>query len=355
MQKEESFLKGESPSVLVDSHGREVHYLRISVTDRCNLCCRYCRDEKTPFMPHSDILTYEEIEDIIAVAVDMGVHKLRFTGGEPFARAGFLGFLRRIHERFPSVGLKLTSNGTLLGDALEELKELGVAVNLSLDSLDRERFAAVTGRDMLPLVQENMRRMLEMGIPLKINAVAMRGVNDGELYDLASLAMDWPVDVRFIEFMPMGEDTIWNDSLFWSAADILAAVREHWTLEPNIVRRKGREQELHSGAEELGPARLWKLRDAEGRQSKGSFGLITSVTQSFCQSCNRLRLTAEGHLRTCLYDDREYPLRDALRSEGPEAVRRIMLEAVKNKPVGAELLSRRHGAVASRRMSAIGG
>ena len=123
MQKEESFLKGESPSVLVDSHGREVHYLRISVTDRCNLCCRYCRDEKTPFMPHSDILTYEEIEDIIAVAVDMGVHKLRFTGGEPFARAGFLGFLRRIHERFPSVGLKLTSNGTLLGDALEELKE----------------------------------------------------------------------------------------------------------------------------------------------------------------------------------------------------------------------------------------
>ena len=342
-------------NILVDSHGREVHYLRISVTDRCNLCCRYCRDEKTPFMPHSDILTYEEIEDIIAVAVSMGVHKLRFTGGEPFVRQGFLAFLHRIRERFPTVGLRLTSNGTLLGGALEELKELGVAVNLSLDSLDREKFAAVTGRDMLPVVRENMEKMLEMGIPLKVNAVAMRGVNDGELYELASLAMDWPVDVRFIEFMPMGEDSIWNDELFWSASDILAAAREHWTLEPNMVRRMGREQEMPVGAEELGPARLWKLRDREGRLSKGSFGLITSVTQSFCQACNRLRLTAEGHLRTCLYDDREYPLRDALRAEGPEAVRRIMLEAVRHKPVGAELRSRRHGPVASRRMSAIGG
>jgi cyclic pyranopterin phosphate synthase len=335
---------------LVDGHGRQVRYLRISVTDRCNLCCRYCRDEQTPFIPHGDILRFEEIEEIIAVAVSMGVRKLRFTGGEPFARKGFQDFLRRVHLRFPEMGLRLTTNGTLIGGALEELRELGVSVNLSLDTLDRSRFASITGRDLLPTVLENMERMMAMGIPLKINVVAMRGVNDGELYSLASLCMDRNVDVRFIEFMPMGEGSIWSKDLFWSASDILAEAGRHWTLEPYRPWR-------FSGplAEESGPAELWKLRDEQGRTSRGSFGLITSVTHGFCASCNRLRLTAEGSLRTCLYDDKEYPVRDLLRTRGPEAVRRAMLEAVAQKPVGSEILARSRGPVARKRMSAIGG
>ena len=337
---------------LQDSHGRVIRYLRVSVTDRCNLCCRYCRDEATSFIPHERILRFEEIEEIIAVAVGFGVHKLRFTGGEPFARKGFLDFLKRIHSRFPHVGLRLTSNGTILGEALEELKALGVSVNLSLDSLNRKRFADITGRDLLPTVLENMHRMLDLGIPLKINAVAMKGVNDGELPQLAGLAMDWPIDVRFIEFMPMGENTIWSNSLFWPAAEILASVRQYWDLVPKGVRQPGKGDVY---AEELGPARLWKLKDRSGRTSAGSFGLITSVTQSFCQSCNRLRLTADGHLRTCLFDDKEYALREALRCLGPEAVARIMEAAVARKPVGSELLSQRHGPVARKRMSAIGG
>ena len=335
---------------LVDGHGRQVRYLRISVTDRCNLCCRYCRDEKTPFIPHGDILRFEEIEEIIAVAVSMGVRKLRFTGGEPFARKGFQDFLRRVHLRFPEMGLRLTTNGTLIGGALEELKELGVSVNLSLDTLDRARFASITGRDLLPTVLENMERMMAMGIPLKINVVAMRGVNDGELSGLASLCLDRNVDVRFIEFMPMGEGSIWSEDLFWPAAGILAEASRHWTLEPYRPRN-------FAGplAEESGPAELWKLRDAQGRISQGSFGLITSVTHGFCASCNRLRLTAEGSLRTCLYDDKEYPVRDLLRTRGPEAVRRAMLEAVAQKPVGSEILARSRGPVARKRMSAIGG
>ena len=342
-------------AALLDQHGRRVTYLRVSVTDRCNLCCRYCRDEKTPFIPHSNILRFEEIEQIIGVAVALGVRKIRFTGGEPFARKGFLDFLKRVRKDFPQVILKLTTNGTMLEDALDDLKGMGVSVNLSLDSLNRERFASITGRDLLPVVLKNMKRMLEMGIPLKINAVAMRGVNDGELFDLASLAMDWPVDVRFIEFMPMGEGSIWSQSLFWSAGDILKAARSFWTLEDNRIERAGRERVLANGAEELGPAALWKLRDKDGRLSKGSFGLITSVTQGFCASCNRLRLTAEGNLRTCLYDDREYPVRDLLRCEGADAVRLAMLNAVAEKPVGSEILSRRNGPVALKRMSAIGG
>ena len=342
------------PAVLTDAHGRTVRYLRISVTDRCNLCCRYCRDDSVPFIPHENILRFEEIKKIIEIAVKLGVHKLRFTGGEPFARKGFLDFLIKIHRRFPQIALKLTSNGTLLAPALDTLKELGVSVNLSLDSLDRAKYASITGRDVLPTVLDNMHRMLELGIPLKINAVAMRGVNDNELPALAAMAMDWPVDVRFIEFMPMGDSTIWSNSLFWPAADILAEARRHWELEPVDVRREGQESEGQA-AEERGPAKLWKLRDKDGRVSTGSFGLITSVTQSFCRSCNRLRLTAEGNLRTCLFDDREYPVRDALREKGMEEVKRIMIDAVSRKPVGAEILAASRGPVAHKRMSAIGG
>ncbi|HJD96576.1 GTP 3',8-cyclase MoaA [Mailhella massiliensis] len=342
-------------ALLTDEHGRTVRYLRISVTDRCNLCCRYCRDEDIPFIPHENILRFEEIEKIIGLAVELGVHKLRFTGGEPFARKGFLDFLTNIHERFPHTALKLTTNGTLLAPALDTLKKLGVSVNLSLDTMDREKYASITGRDMLPTVLENMHRMLDMGIPLKINAVAMRGVNDVELPALASLAMDWPVDVRFIEFMPMGDATIWSKNLFWSAADILEEARRHWNLEPVALRRKDGEKSEGNTAEELGPAKLWKLKANEGTVSRGSFGLITSVTQSFCRSCNRLRLTAEGNLRTCLFDDREYPIREALREKGLDEVRRIMLDAVARKPVGAEILAASHGPVAHKRMSAIGG
>ena len=346
---------GEIPGLLTDGHGRTVRYLRISVTDRCNLCCRYCRDDSVPFIPHENILRFEEIERIIETAVELGVHKLRFTGGEPFARKGFLDFLIRIHERFPQAALKLTSNGTLLAPALDTLKTLGVSVNLSLDSLDREKYASITGKDMLPTVLDNMYHMLDLGIPLKINAVAMRGINDNELPDLASMAMDWPVDVRFIEFMPMGDSTIWSKNLFWPAADILEAARRNWRLEPVALRRKDGQESTGNAAEERGPAKLWKLITSDGTVSKGSFGLITSVTQSFCQSCNRLRLTAEGNLRTCLFDDREYPVRDALRDKGMEEVRRIMIDAVARKPVGAEILAASRGPVAHKRMSAIGG
>lgn len=340
---------------LLDSHGRRATYLRVSVTDRCNLCCRYCRDEKTPFIPHDDILRYEEIERIIGVATALGVRKIRFTGGEPFARKGFLDFLKRIRAQYPDIVLKLTTNGTMLESALEDLKDMGVSVNLSLDSLDRQRYAAITGRDLLPLVLKNMTRMVELGIPLKINAVAVRGINDGELRDLASLAMDNPVDVRFIEFMPMGEGSIWTSDLFWPAADILKTAGTFWTLEKNSTEGTGKDRTPSSNAEERGPATLWKLKDKDGRISRGSFGLITSVTQTFCASCNRLRLTAEGNLRTCLYDDHEYPLRDLLRSRGVDAVRRAMLEAIAEKPIGSEILSEREGPVARKRMSAIGG
>ncbi len=337
--------------VLADAFGRIVRYLRVSVTDRCNLRCRYCRDDTVPFIPHSDILRFEEIEAILVEAAALGVRKLRFTGGEPFARKGFSDFLSRVRRRFPDMELKLTSNGTLLGNDLDRLKELGVAVNLSLDSTDRGRFAAITGKDLLPVVLTNLHRMLDLGIPLKINTVALRGVNDDDVPALAAFAVTHPVDVRFIEFMPVGEGDLWSEHLLRPAADILAAARRRWDLLP-VHPQDGTDSFSETDS---GPARLWRLRDRQGRLSLGRLGIIPSVTQCFCRSCNRLRLTAEGNLRACLYDDREYPVREALRAHGPEAVRRVLLEAVARKPLGAELLAARHGPVAKRRMSSVGG
>lgn len=332
---------------LRDAHGRKVTYLRVSVTDRCNLSCRYCRTSDMPFIPHENILRFEEMEQIIDLMVGMGVRKLRFTGGEPFARKGFIGFLRRIRQKHPGIGLRITSNATLLGPDIDALKELDAMMNISLDTLDRERFAAITGKDLLPDVLTNLRRMAELGIRLKVNAVAMRGVNDTELPALAALAMEHAVDVRFIEFMPMGADSIWSDSLFWPADEILATAREHWELVPC--------DEDNRNLEERGPAKLWKLKDREGRLSAGRFGLISSVSHTFCTTCNRLRLTADGQIRTCLYDDREWPVRDILRTEGIDAVRRIIEDAVAHKPLGSELLKKSSGPVAQKRMSAIGG
>ena len=332
---------------LIDAHGRKVTYLRVSVTDRCNLSCRYCRVKDMTFIPHENILRFEEMEQIIDLMAEMGVRKLRFTGGEPFARKGFTSFLRRVRARHPELGLRITSNGTLLGPDIEELKELDAMMNISLDTLNRERFAAITGKDLLPEVLSNLRRMAELGMKLKVNAVAMRGENDTELPALASLAMDHAIDVRFIEFMPMGEDSIWSNDLFWPADEILASAREHWELIPC--------DESNRNLEERGPAKLWKLKDKEGHLSAGRFGLITSVSHTFCHACNRLRLTADGQIRTCLYDDREWPLRDVLRRDGIEAVRRIILDAVAHKPVGSDILARSSGPVAKKRMSAIGG
>lgn len=335
-----------APFPLADEHGRTVRYIRLSVTDRCNLRCLYCRSGAETFIPHMSILRYEEMEQLVALAIEMGVEKVRLTGGEPFARKGFLSFLERLRAAHPALDIRITTNGTLLAPAVPALKELGLnAVNLSLDTFDRATFERVTGRDLLHKVREGMDALLAAEIPFKINAVAMRGVNDTELPRFLDYAMRHPVDVRFIEFMPMGEGTRWSTGRFWPASDILAAAARHVALTPtSTAQRNG------------GPARLYTLSDAHG-DGLGCFGLITPLSNHFCATCNRLRITSEGALRTCLFDDREYRLRNALRHPklGIEAVRRILCLATRNKPVGASILENRHNAVAQRRMTAIGG
>ena len=311
---------------LHDDHGRTVRYLRLSLTDRCNLRCLYCHSNaRHQCIPHEKVLRYEEMLRLVRIVRGMGVGKVRLTGGEPFARKGCDDFLLRLRQRFDDLDIRIS------------------AVNLSLDSFDRETFARVTGRDMLPDVLRALDAMLAAGIRVKINAVGLRGINDGQMADFVHAAMTLPVDVRFIEFMPMGSDTLWSPENFWPAGEIRAAVERHARLMPLGDANEG----------QRGPARMFALEGGKGRM-----GFITPLTNHFCLSCNRLRLTSDGHLRTCLFADREYPLRPLLRHPRitDEHIARVIARACKSKPVGADLLAARQGgAVASSKMVSIGG
>lgn len=331
--------------MLVDGYGREVSYLRLSVTDRCNLNCFYCRGDgqDVPFIPHEDILTYEEMLTLAKGAQALSVAKLRLTGGEPFARRDFLAFLGMLREECPGLDVRITTNGTLLAGKVAAAKHLGIRrINISLDTLDPEKFHKVTGRDMHSRVLEAIEECLRYDIKVKINVVAMKGVNDMELPDFVRLARENPVDVRFIEFMPIGSCTRWDVTSTWTAAEIVADAGRIARLTP--VERHGR-----TG----GPARVYTIEGGQGR-----IGVISPMSDHFCKSCNRLRVTSDGRLRTCLFSDREHRLRPALRHPrlGMDSVVRIMRRALRTKPLGYELLElRRKAQVCDKIMSSIGG
>jgi len=330
---------------LEDTHGRAVSYMRISVTDRCNLRCSYCAGEGLDFIPHPDILRYEEISALISMARNLGVQKVRFTGGEPFVRKGFGDFIVDSARLFPDMDLCVTTNATLIGDEVERLARAGIRrVNISLDTLNREKFERITARDQFKTVRANIDRCLEAGMQLKVNAVAMKGVNDDEVAAFVDFARRNPLDLRFIEFMPVGLETGWDDSLVWSADDILAAAGEFAELTPVTT----------AGMRRHGPARMFDIKGGKGR-----IGLISPYTNHFCASCNRLRITSDGNLRTCLFSDRVYKLRPALRNPrlGMEAVERIIRAAGRVKPIGNDLLKKMPAGqgVCRTRMASIGG
>jgi len=331
------------PLQLADSKGRKVSYLRLSVTDRCNLRCLYCDNQMSHRLSHDDVLRYEEMLDLMGLAQGMGIGKVRLTGGEPFARKNFVEFLERARERFSDMRLRVTTNGTMLAPFAPRLAAAGVdRVNISLDTLVPANFARVTGQDLYHKVRESIDACLDAGIRVKINAVAMRGINDGELPGFLALASALPLDIRFIEFMPMG-GAEWHANQVWTAEEILAQAK---TLAGLTA--------LPRDAEDAGPAQMFSIDGGKGR-----FGLITPLSNHFCATCNRLRVTSGGVLRTCLFSDRVYRLRPALRHPklGLPAVERILRLALLRKPVGAELLAARRAGqgVSATSMSSIGG
>lgn len=286
-----------TPSVLFDNHGRPLEYLRLAVTDRCNLRCFYCMPEEgIKYMPKQELLTYEEMERLVGLLAGLGVRKVRLTGGEPFVRRDLVPFMARLAAIPGLDDLSLTTNGVLTAPYVPELARLGVkAVNLSLDTLDRARFASITRRDELPRVLDTFYALLASGIQVKINAVVMDGQNIEDMVPLAELTRELPVEVRFIEEMPFNGGS-------------------HAATLPWDHRRIRQHLEAHLG--ELVPvptpagatASEYNIAGHQGR-----IGIIAAYSRTFCGTCNRIRLTAEGGLKTCLYDQGVLDVRALLR------------------------------------------
>ncbi len=336
----------ESGEVIKDNYGRKVSYLRLSITDRCNLNCIYCRPGRnTRFIAHDQILTYEDMFYLLGVVAGMNVQKVRLTGGEPFARRDILYFLHRVKSGFPHLDIRLTTNATLIAGKIRALKDMGIsALNISLDTLDREKYQRITGRDFLRNVLTSIDRCLEAGIRVKVNVVALKGINDDELESFVKMALNKPLDIRFIEFMPIGQNTLWEKDNFWSSSEIIQAAGQLTDLEPVSHR------DINHG-----PARLYSLPQGLGR-----IGVISPLSNHFCLTCNRFRITADGRLRTCLFSDRDYRLLPLIRSPkvSKKLLKKVLEKAGLKKPLGHEIMGQEGKArvsICQRVMSSIGG
>ncbi len=332
-----------------DTFNRPVNYLRISVTDRCNLRCIYCLPpEGVPLLPHEDILSYEEIATFVRAASALGISKLRLTGGEPLIRADLPRLVAMLAGISTVDDVSLTTNGILLADHARELKKAGLKrVNVSLDSLKPQRFAAITRHGRLHKVLNGIEKAKECGLePVKVNVVVMEGVNDDEVLEFARLSITEGWHVRFIELMPFGGD---NPPLTHSTGKALSPPRfvpaERITLELAALGRL----EPSLPPQGNGPARYYRFPDG-----KGTIGFITPVSDHFCFNCNRLRLTADGKLRPCLLSDVEVDIRQHLRrSASIEELKEIITRAIKSKPKQHQLA---RGRTAKKRtMSQVGG
>ena len=303
---------------LVDGHGRLIGDVRISVTDRCNFRCQYCMPaEGLAWLARSDVLSFEEIERIVALLVSMGVSDVRLTGGEPLVRKDFPRLAGMI-AAIPGIeDLAVTTNGFLLERDAGALVAAGInRFNVSIDSLQRDRFFEMTRRDALPQVLAGLKALaaFPQAHPIKVNAVAMRGFTEDEVLPFAAFAREHPYEVRFIEFMPLDADHQWTPEKVLSGEEIRAIVSEVWPLEP--VQR-----------EPSATAKLYRFVDG-----KGTLGFINPVSEPFCSDCNRIRLTSEGLLRTCLFSLNETDLRGPMRAGADDAeLEQIVRDAVWRK------------------------
>lgn len=315
-----------------DAFDRTINYLRISVTDLCNLRCKYCMPENGVVKKqHSEILSVEEIESVVRAAAELGINKVRITGGEPLVRNGILEICRRIGAIDGLKEICLTTNGILLGDMAEELKRAGVSrVNISLDTLDPAKYEKITRRGDLSDVFRGIQAARDAGLlPLKINTVLIGGFNDDEIGDFVELTRHEEIDVRFIELMPIGECVGWNSECFVNSSRVLQLEPR---LKPVTERTTGVEM-------------LYSIPGYKGR-----IGLINPMSHPFCQQCNRIRVTADGKLKTCLHSSEEIDLKGL-----PfEAVKERIASAIKNKPL-RHYLNENAKSESARNMFQIGG
>ena len=332
-----------SPTPLVDRFQRRVSYLRLSVTDRCDLRCAYCMPERQTFLPRSEVLSLEELYRLALGFIARGVTKIRLTGGEPLVRRDMIQLARALGRQLGSglEELTLTTNGTRLSEFVDDLAAAGVTrINVSLDTLDRAKFAALARRDSLPQVLEGLAAARAAGLAIKLNTVALKGINEDELPDLIAWAHGQCFDVTLIEVMPLGEVETDRFDHYLPLDAVRAALEARFTLSPSAHR---------SG----GPARYFDVAETGGR-----LGLITPLTNNFCEGCNRVRVTATGQLYACLGGTEQVDLRAALRSDDPDAALSAGLDqAMRIKPERHHFAIRAPGAAPAlaRHMSLTGG
>ncbi len=348
-------MKKENENLLVDQFSRTISYLRLSLTDRCNLRCLYCMPDNSDTKEHlrgssilerDELLSYEELLRIVHAAVSLGMNKVRLTGGEPLIRKGIMDFIHQLSKMDGLEDIRLTTNGVLLSKNCRQLYDSGVRnINISLDTLKRERFHEITGKDFFDRVWQGIQDALQIGFNIKINVVAMKGTNDDEFESFAELALLHPIRVRFIEFMPLGEKSRWKKDNYISAEEII-----------DRISRVGKLTSVKNSRFE-GPARMYLL-EGENDQ-RGKVGVISPISHHFCDQCNRLRLTSEGKLRACLLNDRETDLKKSIRNGcSDEDIKKMIRETIANKPKGHSLqddLGKDQRPTCSGQMSKIGG
>jgi cyclic pyranopterin phosphate synthase len=313
---------------LTDSFGRRINYLRLSVTDRCNLRCFYCMPAHGIAYKHrSEILSYEEMLRLVTILRSMGVNKVRITGGEPFVRKDLLPFLQSMNEVPGIEQVSMTTNGVLAGNYLSDLKQLGILdVNLSMDTLDPQRFFNITRRDEFHNVWRTLQELLSTGFRVKVNMVVMGGINEQDIVPMAQLAEKWPVAVRFIEEMPFNGSFKKAPKLIWDHRRIL---KELATRYPNLTPAK---------TTPSATANRYLLDGAPGE-----LGIIPAYTRTFCGTCNRLRISADGQLRTCLYSATGLDLKQLMRQGADDDVLRSALKhSIAHKPKDGLAAERQH-------------
>lgn len=329
--------------MLIDNHGRPINYLRLAVTDRCNLRCFYCMPEEgIQYLPKPHLLSYEEMIRLVTILSEMGVNKVRITGGEPFLRRDIMPFLWKLSEIEGITKINVTTNGVLTAPLVPELKKLGVSsVNLSLDSLDPQRFFEITRRDEFHKVWQTLEALQAHDIPVKINTVVMSGKNDEDILSMVELAREQNVSVRFIEEMPFNGAGLRPEQIqdFWSYGRIMDLIR---SVYPEIYR----------------------LQDEPNSTSynyqipnfKGTIGVIAAFSRTFCGTCNRIRVTPTGGFKTCLYDDGVFNVRDMMRQKlSDEQIKLLISEALQNRALDGFEAERNRKNLVSESMTTIGG
>lgn len=329
--------------VLYDNHGRKINYLRLAVTDRCNLRCFYCMPEEgVQYVPKDELLSYEEMLRLVYLLADMGVDKVRITGGEPFVRRDMMDFLRALSKMDKLRQINITTNGTTTASLVPELKALGISsVNLSLDTLDPVRFFEITRRDVFKDVMNTFDALLDHGIKTKLNAVVMDGKNTEDIIPMVELARNKPVSVRFIEEMPFNGAGSHYAELAWDHRRILDLLRTHYP-----------------GIQKLPDPPNSTAYNYQIPGFKGSVGIIAAYTRTFCGTCNRLRITPQGVLKTCLYDDGVFNVKNLMRAgASEEQLRDTFINALTNRAKdGWEAeKNRKFGLPVTESMSGIGG